>query len=181
MARSLTRIFRIHMLSKKSRNDTMQQGHLPEVDVMGIILMSETEESLPSFPLGHKSGLLLRIQCDSDHQEQNSLLSGSPLARDSIESPTLVVFRDIQVLPFDAIMESAIAVLKNVQLRSLLGRNECRQFATMDDIESRIRSASFACCLCRCALSSPPVKWWPSDISLGLKSLQSQQLLVQVV
>ncbi|CAB9523153.1 cancer type 2 susceptibility protein [Seminavis robusta] len=107
-------IFQIHVYSRrllqgKARRD--EGGEAPnEHDIVGVILKvveSDSDEKM-SIYLTDKSSLVVRVQCGGLKGIGDSIGLRSPFARQCVEQPRVLAFRDLTVLPFDAVENCAV-------------------------------------------------------------------------
>jgi hypothetical protein len=115
-ARTFSRIFRIHVLSKQMLTASVPEHSPMEVDVCGIILNVEKRPGCPGWLvyLVDDSGLILRVQSDLERHGHSSFLTPTRSTRENVERPpALVAFRDLMVLPFDSVEKCAVAQFKD--------------------------------------------------------------------
>jgi hypothetical protein len=187
-ARNFTRILRIHVHSKQMLTASEPKHFPSEVDVFGIILKVEKPPGFPGWfvYLADDSGLVLRVQSDSERRGHSSFLAPTSSARENVEQPpVLVAFRDIRVMPFDSVEKCAVAQFRDTSsfhqkqeegklgdLRlwavSNKGRRRLRKLAAFFDADIPIFDS----------LATKP--WIAVGYIAGFQVLPSQQLVVRV-
>jgi hypothetical protein len=187
-ARTFTRIFRIHVLSKQMLTASAPESIPSEVDVCGIVLKVENRPGFSGWLvyLADDSGLVVRVQSDLERRGHSSFLAPSSSARENDERPpVLVAFRDLIVLPFDSVAKCAVAHFKDTssfQQRQEEGTlDDLRRWAVSNKGRRRLRKvmAFFDADIpiFDCIGTNP---WIAVGYIAGFDVLPSQQLVVRV-
>ena len=112
-SRVFAKFFRIHAISKKLSAKLLPSSPAPEVDTAGIllrVLQEECAEERQLIYMTDETGLVLRVERDRALDHDDCFISMSPSARQNIESPTTVAFRDLRITHFDSAENCAVAV-----------------------------------------------------------------------
>lgn len=187
-ARTFTRIFRIHVLSKQMLTASVPEHSPLEVDVCGIIVKVEKRPGCPGWLvyLADDSGLVLCVQSDLERHGHSSFPTSTSSARENVERPpALVAFRDLMVLPFNGVERCAVARFKDTS--SFHQKQEERK---LDDLRrwavSKMGSRRFQKLVAFFNADIPifdyPVMkpWVAVAYIAGFHVLPSQQLVVRV-
>lgn len=113
--RSFTKLFRVHLIAKKLSDSLLPSSPAPEVDVAGILLRVSQEgsacmEERESIYLTDETRLVLRVERDRSSDGEHTFSSLSLSARQNIESPSTIAFRDLRITHFDSVENCAVAV-----------------------------------------------------------------------
>ena len=106
-------IFQVHVTSRsllQSSSSRTGSSNNNECDFLGIILkvVEETTLKRASIFVVDKSNLVVRVQCEYKRGVGDLLGLRSLLARQCVEQPRVVAFRDVTILPFDEVQNCAV-------------------------------------------------------------------------
>jgi len=113
--RVFEKLIRIHLTAKNLSSGSLPSSPSPEVDTAGILLRVIQEGSgcmaeRELIYLTDETGLVLRVERDLPSDDDDSFSSLSSSARQNIETPSAIAFRDLRVTHFDSIDSCAVAV-----------------------------------------------------------------------
>ena len=113
--RVFAKLFRIHLVAKKFSRGLLPSSPAPEFDTAGIVLRAVQEgrggtDERESIYLTDETGLVLRVERDHSPDGEDPFVSLSLSARQNIESPSMIAFRDLRVAHFDSAEKCAVAV-----------------------------------------------------------------------
>jgi len=96
--RTYASIFQLHVCSRQ-----LSQASASTYDFVGVVLKVTDEESSHRtfIYLTDKSNLVVRVQCRNIQGLGDLIGLRSPIARQSIEHPRVIAFRDVTIMPFD--------------------------------------------------------------------------------
>lgn len=112
-SRVFAKLFRVHAIAKKLSANLLPSSPAPEVDTAGILLRASQEgitEERELIYMTDETGLVLRVERNRTLDHDDSSISMSTSARQNIESPTTVAFRDLRITHFDSAENCAVAV-----------------------------------------------------------------------
>ena len=107
--RCFTKIVLMHAISMKLANKVLPASQCPEVDTVGVVLKVVVEDHHYSIYLTDESGLILRVDREGKLSDTDPLKSLCPNAEENTESPLIMTYRDLRVLPFNQLDACAMA------------------------------------------------------------------------